>query len=217
MLNHRLSGIKLIFFGLIMFFVWTLNLSFVYATQFTSPVTIGTLISADGVKFSSKQELQSSKENYYYDYGGKSGIVRYYTKNTTGAQARFGSNENLNNTVSVGVGQYNEIYEVVGDDNQQIFIIVQSCKCYGGPTIKILGKNRDGRYVKHYDYNDFKNAYIGESPDIGVMGYKTAFFSRADELIITCQGLKTTWRYHLIWNDALEQFDIKFERISAGA
>ena len=69
MLNRRLSGTKTAILGLLMFFVWTLNMNFVYATQFTSPVAIGTLISADGFKFSSKQELLSSRENYYYDGG----------------------------------------------------------------------------------------------------------------------------------------------------
>ena len=218
--------------GIVLMAVLLVTPGMANAMQFSEPVVIGKLGSkGGGGPLFQQQALPSSVDRWYYDFQGSTGLVRVYFRDGSGNRfndylSRFGAVDSSNNSVAFSFGSFTTFYEMAGDNNLCVYIVVSS-DSEGSIDVTVLGTNKQGRFVKYVDHIGFNNAHGGAVPFYSVLdgrkfynhmgaAKKFKFFVQGDTLIISCGvygSPERNWRYLLKWDEKAQWFGIAFEKL----
>ena len=186
------------------------HLPMVQAMNFSPPEFIGSVFGVTAESANAKMELPSSIQGEFFDFANNNQLVRYYVSSKSIHKARVGAPNDFDGAVAVGFSHHNGLYSFNSDSGYSFYIVEQACKCAGGPTVTVIGSDANRKYKKYADYQDFKAAFSGETPEVGYMGLRLEYKTNKDKLIISCQGLKRSWDYILSWNSIDQRFLVEF-------
>ena len=188
------------------------------AMTFSEPVEIGNIFhtpstgivirKADYISGNSKGIFQGEKTygKFTARWGNESdGIYCHWEK----YPPQFGD-ENIFGSFPVKMTVFCEIYQIKNEELPALYMLVITGSDIRGTEFYLIGKQKDGKWVKYFDTESIKQNYL--LPRMGYLDEK--FYVRNDTIIIPCGQMQnmnkiSIGEFRFKWDDAAQWFSVE--------
>ncbi|MBR3621904.1 MAG: hypothetical protein IKN43_00950 [Selenomonadaceae bacterium] len=161
-----------------------------------------------------KGNIPYNKGVAYFALGGRSIYFHYDSKNGgSGVISQIGD-QDIKNTVSVGMGIPTQLNFVEASSSRYYILINSDPSGLIGPTHTVIGRQLDGSYVKYFDTADIKRKYF-KDPRAFHLSEDVLFYE--DSIIVPYHNTSNETQrgeFRFKWDDKAQWFGIEQVQVS---
>ena len=159
-------------------------------------------------------QFGTGNDALYFHYDENTKVEQPPYKGVGFPLSRYGSKD-IKNAVQISPGIPTNIWRVKTDSARTFFIIEQGNAAGFGIYHVVIGKNKDGKWVKFFNTRDVKNQYLGKKSERNIGG-EWGVFHFAENAIIMKYGkyerynvFNAQGEFRFTWDDAAQWFGVE--------